>query len=152
MPENADNDDGRVSEAGDRAIDAEVVPIAEVSQALPALTNDLRRFDVAASLAIVGGLLADPSHHAHTLRLELLGHLIALHSVGAMKPTSRDTQRWLTSLQRAEIGRYEDPLEDVFASNVITARGNRRLFQGLSPNAEFWVQQLPCQTDNRLIS
>jgi hypothetical protein len=118
------------------------VPIAALAEALPALVNDVRRSQLGAGIGVLAGLLTDPAFHANTVRIESVIHLLAAHAQGRTKPTSRHVHRWLNQLARPDLVQQEDPVEDVFISNVITPYGNRRLFQGIWHSADFWLQQV----------
>lgn len=91
----------------------------------------------------VGGLLTESENQPATFRLEMLATLAAVHAVGARAPSAAHLREWLNdALLRDDIGQLEDPLEDVFVSNVPTPEGNRRLFDGLWGDNDTGVRAL----------
>jgi hypothetical protein len=65
----------------------------------------------------------------------------SIHARGARKPRPKGILNWLNSrLGNSPIRPAEDPPEDVFVSNVITAFGNFRVFTGLWEGSDFWLQ------------
>ena len=65
-----------------------------------------------------------------------------------LSPTNNEIEVWLNKyLSRSE----EDPIEDVFVTNIITSLGNYRIFEGLWTSNDFHVQKtidiLYSQTD-----
>ncbi|TKS58235.1 MAG: hypothetical protein EWM72_03127 [Nitrospira sp.] len=92
-----------------------------------------------ATIANVAGLLTAPQLQANTVRLEVLAHLAVAHCAGRKKPTNADLSRWLNRyLER--IARIEDPVEDVFVTNVDTPQGNRRTFEGIWESNDYFLQ------------
>ena len=117
--------------------------IAGVEQSLSGLCEDLARHKVEITCAIVGGLLTEPTFHANTLRLELLAHIIVRNARGRAEPRRRSISRWLNDeLGSIRIVRLEDPVEDVFISNVVSKRGNHRIFEGIWESNDFWAQEV----------
>ena len=87
------------------------------------------------------GLLSAPELQANTIRLELLVHLAVAHCAGKKKPSYEDLGRWLNDyLGQAEILSLEDPVEDVFVTNVGTPEGNRRGFEGIWESNDYFLQ------------
>jgi hypothetical protein len=97
-----------------------------------AMVKQLPKFSFPDIAAVVGGLLTYPENQPATFRLEALVSLAAVHAKGVNQPSSADFARWLNgALLSDPIGQLEDPVEDVFVSNVPSWNGNARLFDGL---------------------
>lgn len=110
----------------------DAMSVGVIEQRLPRLVARLKKFDRAATLAKLGGLLTDPGLHVNTVRVEALIHLVALHAEGEVQPTAAQLREWLNEiLGRDEVGRMEDPPEDVFVGNVVSGIGNSLLFEGI---------------------
>lgn len=106
--------------------------VGAVEQRLPRLAARLNKFDREATLAKLGGLLTDPGLHANTVRIEALIHLVALRAEGGVQPKASQLREWLNEiLGRDDVGRMEDPPEDVFVGNVVSGIGNSLLFEGI---------------------
>lgn len=103
-----------------------------IAQRLPRLVARLTKFSFPDIAATVGGLLTMADNHPKTYRLEVLVNLAAIHCRGTQKPTLAQLREWLNEiLLQDAIGQLEDPVEDVFISNVPSWQGNARLFDGL---------------------
>lgn len=114
------------------ATSAVTLDLAAVAARNAAMVRELARFSFPDIAAAAGGLLTFPENQPATFRLEALVSLAAVHAKGADRPSSADFARWLNgSLLSDPIGRLEDPVEDVFVSNVPSWNGNARLFDGL---------------------
>jgi hypothetical protein len=108
------------------------------------------------------GLLTDPSLQANTVRLEILVHLATAHCAGHKKPALKQLTSWLNKeLGHPLISMLEDPVEDVFVTNVITPEGNRRIFEGIWESNDYFAQTIldilmsqnaPEESDEILIS
>lgn len=111
--------------------------------AFAGLAKKLAEFSLDSTITQVAGLLTVPSLQPFTLRLELLAHLAILHCQGTRASRLHDVTSWIRDyLGDTPAALLEDPPEDVFLSNVRTASGNRRLFEGLWESADFSTQQL----------
>lgn len=95
------------------------------------LVAQLRRFDPAQLIAIVGGLLTVPDWQASTLRLEILQHFAVANARGTKRPKPVDLKSWLIELGEGIAGRMEDPSEDVFVSRVLIPDQDCLVFEGL---------------------
>ncbi|MES2522566.1 MAG: hypothetical protein V4617_07720 [Gemmatimonadota bacterium] len=83
-------------------------------------------------MAAIGGLLTEPAFQAGTIRLELLQHLAVSACRGNHHASASDLRAWVNEILGAlPVRSMEDPVEDVFISNVITPDGNFRLFEGI---------------------
>ncbi len=96
------------------------------------LRRALRDFERTSTVATIAGLLTEPECHVATLRLEMLQHIAVSACRGTRQVTVADLRLWLEDiLGSLPIRNKEDPVEDVFISNVIAPGGNYRLFEGI---------------------
>jgi hypothetical protein len=87
------------------------------------------------------GLLTAPRLQANAVRLELLVHLAVMHCSGRKRPDFGDIERWLNHyLGQTHIAMLEDPVEDVFVTNISTPEGNYRVFEGLWESNDYFLQ------------
>lgn len=101
------------------------------STELRRLAKRVAKHDQEATLARLAGLLTVPSLQANTFRIETAIHLAATFCRGSLKPGTREIGKWLNrELGGSRVAWSEDPVEDVFLSNVATPEGNRRIFEG----------------------
>lgn len=107
------------------------------------LARALALYRPRSTIARIGGLLTAPHLHGNTLRLELLAHLSVAHCAGHKKAEYGDIMKWLNNyLSHTILPSIEDPVEDVFVSNVSTREGNRRLFEGIWESSDYFLQVL----------
>jgi len=105
------------------------------------IPDQLKKYDLKSTVSIVSGLLTIPSLQANTLRIETLVYLAVAHCSGSRKPDLEDIDRWVNrELGKTGIDRMEDPIEDVFITNIETSEGNRRLFEGIWQSNEYFCQ------------
>ncbi|MCY3869907.1 MAG: hypothetical protein OXG87_10140 [Gemmatimonadetes bacterium] len=109
--------------------------------------SDFRRFakffekhDLQSSVTQLAGLLTVPSLHANTLRIETAIHLTVANCEGSRNLKLAEIDHWLNQYLGNRIAIYEDPVEDVFITNVETHEGNRRIFQGIWESSDYFVQ------------
>lgn len=103
----------------------------------------LRKFDFVAVLESLSGLLTQPANHAASYRIEALIHLAAIHCRGVQRPTLAQYRQWLNDiLIKDALGRGEDPVEDVFVTNVPSFSGNGRIFEGAWEDAAGYLTDL----------
>lgn len=146
-------DDGMMLEAMLAATDA--MAIGPTEARLAKLAKRLDKFDKAATLGMLGGLLTDPHLHANGVRFEVLIHLVALRANGKLRPTAAQLRQWLNEILGNDfIGHQEDPPEDVFVANVVSGGGNSLLFEGTWEANAGYVQALlysvtACQREGR---
>jgi hypothetical protein len=120
-----------------------LIKISDVLKELPNFEAKLEQFHSAKSAALVAGLLVYPPLHANTLRLEMLVHMILAFAGGAKKPKHRHIKSWLNAgLGSSKLVYLEDPIEDVFISNVTTEEGNIRIFEGNWESNDFYLQRI----------
>ena len=116
-----------------------MIPIT--SQETSRLSQVLMDYDPQDTIACVAGLLTDPHLQANTLRLDMLVHLVAAHASGDKKADYEDIERWLNQyLGQTIFTIFEDPVEDVFISNIETPEGNRRIFEGTWESNDYFLQ------------
>ena len=103
------------------------------------LNQKLKKYDLFLTLSKVASLLTIPSLHANLHRIENLIYLIISNCrKSELSPTINEIENWLNEhLNRSQ----EDPIEDVFVTNVITHLGNYRIFEGLWTSNDFHVQK-----------
>lgn len=105
--------------------------------------RQLKLFHPIKSAAMISGLLTEPSLHANTIRIELLIHLIIAYGSGIQKVKFRQIKSWLNQkLGSTMFSKMEDPVEDVFISNVTTKYGNVRIFEGIWESSDFYLQRI----------
>jgi hypothetical protein len=109
----------------------------------PTLRAELEPFHPLKSATLVAGLLTEPSVQANTIRIEALIHLLLAFANGTVDPSHRVIRKWLNSeLGSTTIALIEDPPEDVFVSNVTSAEGNFRIFEGVWESNDFYLQRV----------
>jgi hypothetical protein len=110
---------------------------------LKPLARELDAYDRQATVATISGLLTVPAYQSASLRLELLLHLAVCRCNGTRRITKRALARWVNeTLAALPIRRMEDPVEDVFVSNVVAGGGNYRLFEGTWEGNDYHLQLL----------
>ena len=101
----------------------------------------MARYQPQAAVTRAAGLLTDPQLQANTVRIELLVHLAVAYCNGRKRPGAKDLGEWLNGNPGVNfVAAMEDPVEDVFISNVQTPEGNRRVFEGIWPSNDYYVQ------------
>jgi hypothetical protein len=106
-----------------------------------ALGRVLARYQPQAAVTRIAGLLTDPHLQANTIRIELLVHLAMAYCNGHKRPTVKDLGVWLNGSPGVNfVASMEDPVEDVFISNVRTPEGNRQVFEGNWSSNDYYVQ------------
>lgn len=111
------------------------------SPELKRLSEFLGKYDLRSTVAQLAGLLTVPSLQANTLRIETVVHLAVACCRGRRKPGPREIGNWLNrELGNTWVARSEDPVEDVFVSNVETHEGNHRIFEGSWASNDYFAQ------------
>lgn len=101
----------------------------------------LERYERKSAVTRLSGLLTVPSLQANSVRIEVLVHLAVAHCHGMRKPRASIIQKWLNKeLVNTSAAYLEDPVEDVFISNIETAEGNRRIFEGIWEANDYFSQ------------
>ena len=107
------------------------------------LTKQLDKYDPVDTISRLSGLLTVPFLHANTLRLETLVHLAVARCRGDRKPRVKTIENWCNGiLGNTAVATHEDPVEDVFLTNIETDKGNLRLFQGTRASSDYFTQTL----------
>ena len=108
---------------------------------LTGIVGSLRKCDSKSTVSKLAGLLTAPELQANTIRIETIVHLAVAHCQGTRNPGLAEISRWLNKRLRATgITDLEDPVEDVFVTNVMTSQGNRRIFEGTWESNDYFVQ------------
>lgn len=115
--------------------------IGSVAARLNKLVRRLAKFSFPSVAQPLAGLLTRPENHPASVRLEALIHLAALACRGGSAPTLAQLREWLNGILADDlIAELEDPVEDVFVSNLATWFGNARLFEGGWIDNDYYVQ------------
>ncbi|QUL99295.1 MAG: hypothetical protein IMF26_04360 [Candidatus Fermentithermobacillus carboniphilus] len=108
---------------------------------LKRIAGFLHKYDLKSTVTQLGGLLTAPALQADTIRIETIVHLAVAHCHGYRKPSLAEIDRWLNRyIGNIWIALLEDPVEDVFVTNVETPEGNRRVFEGIWESNDYFVQ------------
>ena len=91
--------------------------------------------------AFFAGLLTQPDLQSNTLRLEALIHIILASCTGKRKLNPKNANKLFQLLNKTFYGYGEDPAEDVFISNIISDKGNFRIFEGIWESNTFTLQR-----------
>ena len=120
------------------------------SPELKRLSEFLGKYDLQSTVSRLAGLLTVPSLQANTLRIETVVHLAVAYCRGRRKPGPREIGNWLNrELGETWTAMAEDPVEDVFVTNVETPEGNRRVFEGTWGANDYFVQVVIDILDSR---
>ena len=92
--------------------------------------------------AAFSGLLTQPNLQGNCLRLEVLVHLCVAECRGRKTPPASTVAQAFRAIGSGRCGRAEDPAEDVFVSNVMSERGNFRVFDGIWESGGFFLQRI----------
>ena len=112
-----------------------------IASRLAGLVDQLDEFSFPLVATPLAGLLIRPENHVASKRLEALIHLAAWRCRGSRTPTAVELREWLNvSILQDPLAQREDPVEDVFISNLVTWFGNARLFAGTWPDNDYHVQ------------
>lgn len=96
------------------------------------LASVLSNYDIRTVVAQVAGLATVPRFQANSYRIEFLSQLAVACCDGNKRPTSQHLDHWLNRhLGVLDIAHLEDPPEDTFVVNVVTAEGDFRVLGGL---------------------
>jgi hypothetical protein len=117
--------------------------MARMIRDLPDLVESVRSMDLCATLQMLAGLMTLSDFQPNLIRSEALVHMVVARAAGTAQPNRELFDRWLNDDLAADILMLaEDPVEDVFVSNVVTGGGNRRIFTGIWETPDFWLQSL----------
>ena len=105
------------------------------------ISRCMARRDPKSTVTMLAGLLTVPEFQANTIRLETLVHLATVHCKGRSHPNRNVIDNWVNKrLGSSPIARLEDPVEDVYITNVGTPGGNFLLFQSQWESSDYYVQ------------
>ncbi len=104
------------------------------------LCGRLRKFSFPAIATLLSNLLIRPENQTATVRIEALLHLAATACRGVKKPKLKQLRGWFSEINEDPIAKLENPVEDVFVTNVGATFGNARLFQGNWENSGDYVR------------
>jgi hypothetical protein len=120
-------------------MEIKMVPITSPETA--ELARILASYGPRDTVARTAGLLTAPHLQSNNIRIEILVHLVVAHCAGEKKPGYSDIEEWLNQhLGHGELARLEDPIEDVFVTNIETPEGNRRVFEGIWESNDYFLQ------------
>lgn len=116
--------------------------IGELSARVPEMVAQLAEHELSSTAARVAGLMTLPHMHAHTIRLEALAHMAIAHCHPnrGKKPRRKQFIQWMNGAL-GQLAWLEDPVEDVFVSNVVSGLGDHRLFEGIWEAPDFYTQR-----------
>ncbi len=107
------------------------------------MAQTLRDYNPRTTVRVLAGLLTFPSLHANTLRIDTALHLSIAHCAGTKTAGPSEVVHWLNDDALLGCVRHlEDPASDVFVTNVETADGNRRIFEGDWCSSSYYVQSV----------
>jgi|GEM_PF-2788940 len=117
--------------------------IEQIFSAFPeASLNKIRMWELGFTSALVAGVMADPILQPNWARLEALQHIVVAFARGDTRPSTQDLAAVINAgFSSSLLRNLEDPIDDVCIANVITNRGNRRVFCGNWEGADFWLQE-----------
>jgi hypothetical protein len=91
----------------------------------------LRDYDLRRTVSVIAGMLTLPEFQANAYRLEVLVNIAVGACAGKTRLEPRHLDTWLNrQLLVPGIANMEDPAEDAFVLNVLTERGDFRIFPG----------------------
>ncbi len=126
-----------------REVVEDVTRFESILAEAPWIKTNFPRYDRWETVRLLAGLLTCPDCHASTIRLEALVQLAVALSRGTLAPRRDDLVIWFNRhFWQVHLRQMEDPLEDVFISNVIDGSGNHRIFEGVWERNDFWLQCL----------
>jgi hypothetical protein len=115
----------------------------QLATTLQGLVKDLRPYDRLSCLTAIAALSMVAENRNRIERLDCLLHLVAIHSRGERKVTTKALDDWLNhDLRRSLLAQREDPAEDVAVGNIMTPSGNRRIFTGNWSNPDSYAQDV----------
>ena len=104
---------------------------------------EIEQYSQSEMLRLCTALLTIPKFAANSIRLELLVHLIVIYCKGDRKPTRTLFNTLVNDLLGGtQVAMMEDPIEDVFVSNVLAKTGDCRVFNGLWEANDYHTQTL----------
>nr|WP_041935503.1 hypothetical protein [Rhizobium leguminosarum] len=111
-----------------------------IANAYPRLAKEMGERDMFSSAALLGGLLTMPDLQGNSFRLQVLAHMAIHLCRGPRKPKLSQITPWFDMLDRGDVGRQEDPAEDLFIELVVGNKANYRIFAGTIEAAAFTTE------------
>lgn len=116
---------------------------ADAVQRVSQLARRLARWDRAHALGLLAGLQLEPRFHANYVRLTWAMRLVLGLASGSQRVSRSDLMRLLNvDLDKADVLRMEDPIEDFFLSPIATRRGEIPIFMGTWSHPAFYTDSL----------
>ncbi|TQV83607.1 hypothetical protein [Denitrobaculum tricleocarpae] len=123
-------------------VDANKSELQSIADSKKELIDELKDFDPIKTVATISGLMTFPELQSNAYRLETLAHVAMATCNGKRKPRKQEVSRWFREIGAGFCAMQEDPAEDVFVSNIVSPKGNFRIFGGLWEGAGFYLQQV----------
>ena len=118
-----------------------VMRLDGLAERVAGLVRRLEKFSFPLVAQAAAGLLIRPENHPATARIEAIIHLAAMSCRGRRAPTLAVLREWLNEIiLHDRLAETEDPVKDVFVSNVATWFGNARLLEGGWCDNDYYVQ------------
>jgi hypothetical protein len=122
-------------------IDGNPFSVLRFAEAFPEMIEEIMTLERHAGLSLVAGLQLLPEFAPNAVRIEALTQLMLQFAQGSRKPSSADLDRHLNHwMGQTLLPSLEDPVEDVFISNIISEIGNTRVFEGIWESNDFTTQ------------
>jgi len=97
--------------------------------------------DPLGSAPFISILLTIPELHCNTARIETLLHIILAEKKGKNIVSLVQIQKLFLMIGKTSVGWMEDPAEDVFIYNVLSPKGNYRIFEGIWEGNGYHLQR-----------
>lgn len=111
------------------------------SPELRRMAQVLQEYDRKSTISYLAALLTFPSLQANTLRIDTVLYLAISYCMGRRTAGQLEVAEWLNNDSlMGSIKHLEDPASDVFITNVETANGNRRIFEGDWSSNAYYLQ------------
>jgi hypothetical protein len=111
------------------------------SPELSRISKFLGKYEFRSTVSQLAALLTLPSLQANTVRIECLVHLAVASCQGKRKPALAQIDHWINRyLGGTNTAMQEDPVEDVFLTNIQTPKGDFRVFEGIWEANDYYLQ------------
>lgn len=105
------------------------------------MIDEIKNLDRNTALSLAAGLQILPEFAPNAVRIEALTQLLLHYADGSRLPCAGDIDRLLNHwMGQTLLPSLEDPVEDVFISNIISEIGNTRVFEGIWESNDFTTQ------------
>ncbi|MCK5115749.1 MAG: hypothetical protein KAR44_04060 [Candidatus Aegiribacteria sp.] len=109
---------------------------------LNSIKSILKRYDLESSIRLFSGLLTIPSMDVYANRISILIHMLLENAKGKKKLHHTGMCSLLNKQLAKMIAYLEDPIEDVFTSNILTNQGNYIVFNGTTEASDYMLQTI----------